>query len=329
MINTELVEAAINLLEEQGREVVYRIVPKNGEEVHTVSIKEEGRSISPILYLEPIFDVPFPPQNAQELAAIILATHYRYLPEQDSQLDFLTDIDYVRENIFVALAPGNSIRTSEVTKDFLDLKEVLKVKVTEKEMPSVKDKDGQFSIAITEGIAEIIKNSTGLSLDELFAIAESNLEKDAYKEKMLDVMENILKKEAEALPAGLVDIFIKEERARMKENDLKDSFALSNTERYYGAGQMLNKAKLREIAEELQSDKLLIVPTSIHELVIADYSTVDTEKALEGLYETNKLEPTDNLSDHYYVYDSKKDAVLLPGVDTDEVADKIVKGIFK
>lgn len=79
---------------------------------------------------------------------------------------------------------------------------------------------------------------------------------------------------------------------------------VSNDMCMYGAIHMLNTGLLADISDTLNSKQLLILPSSVHEVLVCSAESISVEAANKMVREVNQmLEPRDVLSDHAYIYD--------------------------
>lgn len=90
-------------------------------------------------------------------------------------------------------------------------------------------------------------------------------------------------------------------------------FLLTNVQRFLGASTLLYPQVLKHIAEELDDD-LIIIPSSIHELLLLPYQSCGSLQELTDLVmEVNgtQVAPEELLSDHIYIYERCRDEVCV------------------
>lgn len=143
-------------------------------------------------------------------------------------------------------------------------------------------------------VTENLFNSWGISLDELYSNALENYRKfnKVVFNSMSDVVADILESE------GIEDTKLMES---IHESD-HFMYVLSVESRVGGSGLMLYKDILGRIAEQLDSD-LIIIPSSVHELIILrDDESIVTESIYAMVKDVNdtQVAPQDILS--YSVY---------------------------
>lgn len=98
---------------------------------------------------------------------------------------------------------------------------------------------------------------------------------------------------------------------------LVDSIAcISNRETYKGSGVMLNKKVMSAFAEQFESD-VLILPSSVHELMVAkyigDYEQIEYLKQLvhEANSDPTLISEADYLSDNVYLFSRQTQKITI------------------
>lgn len=96
---------------------------------------------------------------------------------------------------------------------------------------------------------------------------------------------------------------------RMEESESSmPLYVLTNRERIFGASAMLYSDKVRKLAEELNTD-LLILPSSVHEvLLLPDDKAQNYDFYRQMVSEVNRtqVDPEEVLSFNLYRYDREK-----------------------
>lgn len=91
-------------------------------------------------------------------------------------------------------------------------------------------------------------------------------------------------------------------------------YVLTNLFKINGAACMLYKEPLKLFSARVGKD-LYIIPSSIHEVIIlpADNNICKNElNAMVQQVNKEEVAESDILSDHVYMYDREKDAILIP-----------------
>ena len=176
--------------------------------------------------------------------------------------------DYVKENAFVTVR--RPITDNSYTKAYLDLQLVLNVKVSGLE-------DGEFaSYKVSKEQAEVL----GLT-EDIFDEAINNTRFSVMT--MGEAVKSIAPDE-EISDCGL--------------------YIVSNERRSQGAAAIYNMELFKSFADLIDSD-LVIIPSSIHELIVIKYdksvSIYELNNMVNEANETSVL-PEEQLSDHVYIF---------------------------
>lgn len=153
-----------------------------------------------------------------------------------------------------------------------------------------------------------------VSRDEIFKIAEENTPRLlAYDIKSID---EILKKHFEQCRG--FDEYISDngamhmEKLSLSQTDVK-MFVLTNIFQMNGAACMLYEKPVRWFSEKINSD-IYIIPSSIHEVIMLPVNDIGKDELNVMVEQVNReeLAECDILSDHVYLYDRKKDTIIIP-----------------
>ncbi len=166
------------------------------------------------------------------------------------------------------------------------------------------DDDNLFAATINNGVMEAL----GVTEKELYDTALANTMKvdPPVFEKLTDLMKEC---------AG-DDEMTKEIIDRSEEDSHCGLYALTNKSRMCGAGAMIYPHALELVAELMNSD-LLILPSSIHEVLLMPYEEgMDLAPIQEMVREINRdvVDDKDFLSDALYVYRLNTDTIEIADV---------------
>ena len=86
---------------------------------------------------------------------------------------------------------------------------------------------------------------------------------------------------------------------------------LTNTNGYYGASAIIFFDYLQEVMVNMETDRLAVIPSSVHEVILVPYEMFATNKHDEinnMICEVNSLlvEENERLSDHVYIFDGER-----------------------
>lgn len=274
----------------EGCEVrIHKTIRNNGIKKTGILLRKEGERFCPVLYLEEAYGKFCDGMDLEETADDLFRVYRRQdgeaeLAEKFSPESFV-DYSYVKENLQIRLI--NYEKNTEILKD----------------MPYVRWNDlaAIFFYEIKgweNGQAGVIVNNHHLALWK--ETAETLYE---------DALENMKNRVEEELFL-LADLFtVKQTKDTAK---LPPVYVLTNRTRQYGAAVMLYSGKMKELADTVGSD-LVILPSSLHEVLLLPDNDGMHLRWEQMVREVNRavVDPEEVLSDHIYRYSRDKDAVEL------------------
>jgi len=145
------------------------------------------------------------------------------------------------------------------------------------------------SICVTENLLA----RAGLDMKEAAACAARNIEAEAECRPLMDIL-----------------------GAHIENSDREDGFplwVLCTPGRRYGAGTIFSKHLLQKVEEQLQTDRLVILPSSVEEVLILKDGDFDPKDMLGIVCEINgtMVRPEDKLTDNVYFFQDGKLCALV------------------
>ena len=256
-----------------------------------VTFTRGKETVSPVIYLDSIFEsFSDGSKTMDECVGMIACMRKEF--EADDRLNCMADEllhwECVKDSIYPALisiSENEELLKSLPYTPFLDLATIY---IVRRKYAVI----GNTSIKITNTML----NAYGIEKASLHMQAMANMEKDGYEmEDMMDLLYRAVPEtERDKLPdiSGL-------EAGRM--------YVLTNSQKLYGAAALLDSKLL---AKSLGSMTSFILPSSIHETIFVPVSDEMDAESLNGIIrEVNgtQLDASERLSDHYYLYDGKRD----------------------
>ena len=250
-----------------------------------------GRSVSPTLYINHMYEHYLETENLQEVlqsAARRMDMAFKEMPEVGD-----VNLESAKDNIVFQVI--NTLQNEDMLRDmphreFQDLSIIYRwvVKV---------DENGIQSSAIRNNLAEQL----GMNEEQLFKCAVENTRRifPPTVKSMNDVIREMFI--SDGMPAEVADMMIGE----MPED--KMMWVISNDRGINGAGSMLYEDNLHKLAMKLETD-LYILPSSVHECIAVSTNVGDPYELAEMVSEINmgQVALEDRLSNQVYYYD--KDA---------------------
>lgn len=279
-------ETIVSLLQEKmGAEYEVRTtdVTKNNDiQLVGVIMMRESDRVSPTIYLEEPYRQYLAGADMQEIVEGIVKLYSEQMKDIDLDIDSFRDFQYVRDRIFCKLI--NYEKNTKLLEDvpyfrWCDLAVVFYYGVEENVL-------GRASILIHNNHLAMWEQTA----DTLYRIAQGNMKK-SMPELVIPMQE---------LVEEITGIKLEQSA------DIK-MYVLTNQAKLNGASAMLYSEKIRELAERLNSD-LLILPSSVHEVLLLpddNEHEYDFYRQMVEEVNTTQVEPEEILSFSLYRYNKE------------------------
>lgn len=273
---TETVRASIEKHTGDGAEI-RTVIKNNNRKVQGLIIKEKESNIFPVIYLEEYYSI-YQKKGMDEVLSSILATYENHRIPQKIDVRPLLDFEQSKKNLRLRVV------NYERNKDFL--KKVPYYKFLDLAVTAilVLKEEKQECAFIT--VQSILAESWAVSIEEIFQNAFENEVRDYQIEPV-----------------------------EFPNTDLKyNAFIMSNPYRSYGASVVLNKEALRKFSEEIQTELLFIIPSSIYEVILIPTENTNTLNELKMCVKVINTLPEYNedfLSDNIYMYSYTEDDIKI------------------
>jgi hypothetical protein len=284
------VEEIVDLLQERMGEdydVTVTEVTKNNDVTLTgVVMMKKTENISPTIYLEEPYEEYQAGAKMEELIAKIVACYEERMPDANLNMDFFQDFEQVKNRIFYKLVNYEKNKKRLETLPHYKWKDLAIVFYYAMEQDVI----GRAFIMIQHHHLEM----WGQSADTLYSIAKQNM-----KQSMPELL--ISMKDFLADTAGV----------KLGKDTYMPMYILSNQEQMYGAAALLYSEQIKQLAESLQSD-LIILPSSVHELLLLPDDGENEYTFYRQMVEdvnTTQVEPEEILSYSLYRYLREKEEV--------------------
>lgn len=283
----EFIQKIVSLLRERmgaDYEVkVTNVTKNNGIRLTGIIMMRESDRISPTIYLEESYRQYSAGTDIQEIVERIVALYREQMRDVDLDIGFFREFECVKDRIYHKLI--NYEKNGELLEDiphfrWCDLAVVFYYAVEEKIL-------GRASILIHNNHL----NMWGQTADVLYQTAQCNMMR--------------------SMPELLVPMAVLIEEmtgVKSREAEATDLYVLTNCEKLHGASALLYSDKIKELADRLQSD-LVILPSSVHEVILLpdgreqDY---DFYRQMVEEVNTTQVEPEEILSYGLYRYNREK-----------------------
>lgn len=252
-------------------------VKKNG-------IKKEGlvignESIRPTIYWE---NIVYYGNSVEEIVDKILELSNEQKMDHLKK-DLLLDWNWVKNHIVVCIQKNTN--SDSVYMKFLDMIVYIRILFSYE--------DSYTSCVVTHNLLKI----WDISINELFRTAWINT-KDTFR--IYNMVDTILQMMGADISDDLHDEIVGYDF---------DMYILTNQIKYFGAAAILNREFLNSVCDNLNTEEIMILPSSIHEIIITKNENYSLDEMKDMVISVNSecLPDEDILSDHVYIYNRNEE----------------------
>lgn len=150
--------------------------------------------------------------------------------------------------------------------------------------------------SMTTNVSKTMLKAWGVSFETVLKDAQENMLKEFDYHSMFDIMQEMID---DMLSAGMTTM---DEFAEMRYNPMR---VLTKKDKLYGAGMLAVPEVLEKV---FGSKRMLILPSSVHEVITLPYGYISPEEAKEMVQTVNteQVAPDERLSDSVYIYTNGK-----------------------
>ena len=260
-------EMIVEEMSRRGLECRLNSVVKNGKSYTGIEYMCEG-DCHPTLYLKDFVDndsFDSFEEMCDKMEDIFLNS-----VRPNFNIDRMTDKEYLLNNVFVCIQKHNDIEEDLISiplEDFEDLDKYYRIRC-------VSD-NGTGSFKVKKALLD----RAGLTVEELDKYAMKHLMENTEFYDLADIVP--------------VPSFV----------EAPPMYVLSNAQKWLGASSILNYDALEAICTKLGNTELIIIPSSIHEVIILpktdDTDITEVAQMINAINES-ELTPDEILSDHPY-----------------------------
>lgn len=233
---------------------------------------DKSRKVCPIVYLNDYMD-DIKKGNTTINEIVHHIEHVFQSETPKINLEQLQDPRFILRNVYIGLQKESDEEIIKRECEFEGIEAYLFVDIGEGTFKMTRQHHKTLSIPV----------------EEVWRSAERNTRKKTVVRKMYEVINELIGEEI------------------LDDRGDGGLYVVSNQSRYKGAAAVLNKDMLRELAEEIGVDGFIIIPSSIHEMLLMPYeeeNEVDMEEFNEMVASVNCTEvaPEERLTDRAYLY---------------------------
>lgn len=305
MLYNEFIDSVVNQLQVQlgdSYKLALRPIEKNNGVIMIGLTIGKGKEdeVKPTIYLEPYYEQYLKEHSVEQIVSDIVNLYKgTEVPEHILNAETLNEFDQIKDRIMfrVINTDANEVLLRDLPHvPYLDLSVVFFLALERSE-------EGQ----LTALIRNTHMQKWGVSLLDLQKAAYANTPREypAQIKNMSDLLhEIVLKNMGEAYSPELIDELL-------IPDDAAPLYVLSNTNGLYGASCMIYRDVLKDFADRVQAD-LILLPSSVHEVLLTPNLPETSYEALSSMVTSiNQQEVSleEQLSNQVYLF-SRKDGKL-------------------
>ena len=269
-------EMIITELSNRGYKAEAQNTIKNGVELEGIRILTDS-NIAPVIYTKAIIEnAENENKSLDEVVSAIIGT-YESHKSFEFDVNMLFDRDFILNSIFVGL---QKVSTEDIEKklceDFEGIESYLYIR-------GEADREGSYSIKVSKAILD----RANISEVEAWEQAQTNTEEETSLESMAKVM------------CEMMNMEYSEDM-----DEMTPFFIISNKSKVKGASAILNKKVLAEFGERYHTNKIVVLPSSVHEMLLVPYTEeidLDTFSDMVGQVNSSEVDPTEQLVDRAFI----------------------------
>lgn len=267
----------------QKKATIQKVNKNNGITLHGLTVLEDKVNISPTIYIESFYEA-YEEVGMESIIDTIEEIYEENKINYNFDINSILDYESIKENLRAKLI--NYELNREFLKEvphrrFLDLAIIVYIEINDKVIADM------ASVIVKNNILE----SWDISKEEMISIAIENSEKNINIMNMSDI----------------VDLTFNKEEVNM--------YVATNHEMLNGAIAMVNIKKIKELADTLVAQELIIIPSSIHEIILVTLDDMMDDKTYihDMIKSVNSsiVNKSDVLSENYYIYNKEDNEIRI------------------
>ena len=268
-------EMIIESLQGKGYRAEAQNTIKNGVELEGIRIFTES-NIAPVIYTESIIDrAESENKTLDEVVSAIIGI-FESKKSFSFDINRIFDRDFVLSGLYIGLQKES---TEDLVKRACDLDGIESYLYIRGEAET----DESYSIKVSKAVLQQANITEG----EAWERAEANTNAETSLESMAKVMADMMGTEYSEEMDGMTPFYIISNKTRMK-----------------GASAILNKKVLADFGKRYHTKKVVVLPSSIHEMLLVPYTEeidLETFSNMVGEVNSTQVDPTERLTDRAYI----------------------------
>ncbi len=271
MRRTDIVEALVAM----GYKAEEQESVKNGVVYKGIVIRGED-PVAPVIYTDRLIeDAERDGKSIEDVVADVIRV-YEKNKNANIDLNQIMDRDFILEHLLIGIQKESK---QDLVKGICDLEGLETYLYVSDESENV----GKYSIKITNAFLDQV----GVSEQEAWMRAEENTFAETKVESLAKVMSEMY-----GFPYD-----------EDQEDDMP-IYVVSNESKLNGASCILNKEELEKIGRKHHTDQLIILPSSVHEMLVVPYRDGTDLKEMSNMVKEineSQVEPRERLTDRAYL----------------------------
>ena len=268
-------EMIITELQSRGYKAEVQNSIKNGVEIEGIRILTDS-NIAPVIYTKAIIEnAENENKSLDEVVSAIIGI-YESHKSFEFDVNMLLDKEFILNNIYIGLQKASTEKIEKRICELDGIESYLYIRWKA-------DREGNYSSKVSEEIL----GCANITASEAWEQAEANTNAETKIESMAKVMAEIIGCEYSEETDEEIPFFV-----------------LTNKSKIRGASAILNKKLLAEFGKKYHTEKIVVLPSSVHEMLLVPYTEeIDLETFSKMVSEVNRTEvnPTERLTDRAYI----------------------------
>lgn len=278
---------------------ITKVMKNNDVELTALIIKEKNCNMAPTIYIDGAYKKYEEGKEMHSIVNEIVNIYKRNKPNTDFDISMFTDFDKVKERITYQLVNANNntyIKENCITVPYLDMYVIFKVVLEN-------NASGLACVTIKKEHLNLWKGVTETDLIKYSAINTPKIlpvNVKTLEETMIELLPMEAREDMEILRnSGMIPEF-------------PEMYVCTNTNKTNGASVIMYKNLLKNLAKELNEQKLYVIPSSIHECIIAKTNdTPENIRELISFVNDTEVSPEEVLSQSLYIYNAITDELSI------------------
>lgn len=256
---------------------------KNGLLVEGIVIRDDDNPIAPIIYTDRLLrDAEAQGKSLEDVVSMVIRIYEENKSNRDLDVSKIFDKDFIRDHVYLGLQ-------RESTEDLLKEKCYLEGLETYMYVRSESKNDGIYSMKLKRDFIE----KTDMDEQDLWNRARANTYADVKVKTMAEIISEMCGIPYDELSDGYDE----------NSTYAPTIYVVSNNSMMRGASAILNKKVMEDIGRKHGTDTLVILPSSIHEVLVVPYKdgmSMDDMRAMVSEVNATEVLPEDQLISEAY-----------------------------